>query len=512
MPRSFVERLFLVGVVLLPAVLLINAAVSHRDVQRLIDSEGQVTHTYRVLNTLQELLTLVQDAETGHRGYLITGVESYLDPYWDALPQIEGVVVRLDSLLADDPLQAERVETLHGHATRRLEHLAYSMSLYDAEGLAAAQALILAGAGTREMEAVRRQAAEIRSQEIARLGVRLDQAERSARRTFLTQIVSTFLALLLVVVLYFVFRQLLKTRQRATQALRQRRDELEGLVQERTHELAAANEGLLAEIAVRRHVERRLRAFTAELERSNRELEDFAFIASHDLQEPLRKIQVFGERVERRYGKEIPEPARQDLKRLRSAAARMRGLVNDLLAYSRVSRTGREPKPVDLTHAAGRAADDLSKVVERTGAHVEIGPLPTIEADPLQMRQLFQNLLSNALKFQQEGATPYIRVSASVNVEEVRIIVEDNGIGFDERYIDRIFTPFERLDTEGRFAGTGIGLAICRRIAEHHGGSITARSTPGEGSTFIVTLPLHASTRHHSIADVAAVDDDPHGR
>lgn len=257
---------------------------------------------------------------------------------------------------------------------------------------------------------------------------------------------------------------------------------LEAMVAERTAALTASTEAL--------------RQSNTELERSNQELQDFAYVASHDLQEPLRKIQAFGNLLEDEYGPILGEEGQTYLDRMRNAASRMQGLINDLLMFSRVTTKALPFSPVDLNLIAREVVIDLETLVQATHGKVTIEPLPTIEADPLQMRQMLQNLLSNALKFHKPGVPPVVNISAQAQVdaqtgEELYLIaVKDNGIGFDEKYLDRIFTVFQRLHGRGEYEGTGIGLAVVRKIVARHGGTITARSSVGEGSTFLATLPV----------------------
>jgi two-component system, LuxR family, sensor kinase FixL len=263
--------------------------------------------------------------------------------------------------------------------------------------------------------------------------------------------------------------------------------------------------GIMRDVTIRKQAEQFLIERKA-LERSNRDLEQFAYVASHDLQEPLHKIQAFSERLKTKSSADLGYEGRDYLERILNASHRMQILIDNLLSLSRVATKAERFISVDLAKVAQEVLADLEAQVEQTGAHVEIGDLPTIEADPLQMRQLLQNLISNALKFHRPHETPAVRVFSRASSEQrvipglgrmalVDIVVQDNGLGFDEKYLDRLFQPFQRLHSRGQFAGTGIGLAICARIVGRHAGHITAKSAPGQGATFIATLPVrHSST------------------
>jgi light-regulated signal transduction histidine kinase (bacteriophytochrome) len=251
---------------------------------------------------------------------------------------------------------------------------------------------------------------------------------------------------------------------------------------------------------------REVERINRELARSNRELESFASVASHDLQEPLRKITAFGDRLSSQCGEALTDKGRDYLDRMQNAATRMQSLIDDLLAYSRVTTRGQPFVSVSLAAVTQGVLSDLELRIERSGARIEVGELPTIAADPTQMRQLLQNLLSNALKFHRPGEAPRIRVDALPldgrspesppgrnGSGAIQLRVQDNGIGFEEKYLDRLFKPFQRLHGQSAYEGTGIGLAICKKIAERHGGSITARSAPGQGTCFLVELPVQPS-------------------
>lgn len=239
--------------------------------------------------------------------------------------------------------------------------------------------------------------------------------------------------------------------------------------------------------------------YAEELERSNRELQDFAFIASHDLQEPLRKIKTFGDMLVRKYTDILPDEGRDYLTRVINAANRMSELLQSLLRYSRVATQANPFAQADLNAIAKDAVSDLEVTIIKAGATVDVGELPSIEADGPQMRQLFQNLISNSIKYCRKGERPVVKITGSSNGEMCQLLFQDNGIGFEEQYLDRIFKPFQRLHGRGAgYEGTGMGLAICRKIVGRHGGTITAETTPGKGATFIVNLPVK-----HNIAKSA---------
>lgn len=251
------------------------------------------------------------------------------------------------------------------------------------------------------------------------------------------------------------------------------------------------------EITEQKLAEEKLKVNAKKLEISNQELQDFASVAAHDLQEPLRKILSFSDRLKAKAKDELSSESLDYLERIYSSTQRMRILINDLLTYSRVTTKAQPFSLIDLNQVLLDVMSDLELHLEQTDGKIESDKLPSIEADPTQMRQLFQNLLSNALKFIPNDRKPLIRIEASVlNVLALkqpvcRITITDNGIGFEEKYLDRIFTIFQRLHGRQEYEGTGIGLAICRKITDRHGGLLTATSRPGEGSSFIITLPLN---------------------
>jgi two-component system, LuxR family, sensor kinase FixL len=257
---------------------------------------------------------------------------------------------------------------------------------------------------------------------------------------------------------------------------------------------------IFRDVTERKLQEEVLQDFAARLERSNRELQDFAYVASHDLQEPLRKVAVFGDRLRMKFGEALGPEGCDYIERMQKASSRMKKLITDLLTFSRVTSKSQPFVEVDLNKLVREVISDLETSLEQAGGTVQIEKLPVIEAEPLYMRQLFQNLIGNALKFTQPNVNPVVEIKSRLlkgkgplGSDQVEISVSDNGIGFDEKYLDRIFQVFQRLHNRSEYQGTGMGLAITRKIVEHHRGRITARSKPGKGATFIVTLPVEQS-------------------
>jgi len=253
---------------------------------------------------------------------------------------------------------------------------------------------------------------------------------------------------------------------RAREVLQRDRDELENTVRERTLDLHVANQ---------------------DLGRKNQELRDFSFIASHDLREPIRKIQTFGSMLEDRYANCLDEQARDYLRRIGNASKRMEHMLTSLLEYSRLETRAQPLAQIDLGEVLEQVQSNLADEIEQKRATLRIGRLPRIDAEPQQMIQLFQNLVSNALKYSERP--PQIVIYGEEREQFCTIYIVDNGIGFEMKYLDKIFSPFQRLHGREMYDGTGMGLTICKKIVERHKGGITATSTPGVGSTFIVTLP-----------------------
>lgn len=225
------------------------------------------------------------------------------------------------------------------------------------------------------------------------------------------------------------------------------------------------------------------------LERSNKELLAFTAIASHDLQEPLRKMRTFVDRLRTEFAPTLEPEAQELLERVFQASLRMQALIEDLLSYAQVERSELTLAEVDLNGLVQEVLAELSVQIEKSEARVEVGALPRLQVQPIQFRQLFQNLLSNSLKFTRPGVPPLIHLHAHQWPGGCELVCEDNGVGFEPRHAERIFGMFQRLHSRSEFPGSGMGLAIVRRIAERHGGAVTAEGHPGRGSTFRIRLP-----------------------
>lgn len=454
---------------LIVALALVTQAVLYFNAGAAREAERSVQHTQDVQNAIQRFLSALQDVETAYRGYVIAVDNSLLQPLATGRAAAAVQLERLRALNADNAETQDNLQSLSTLMGRLLAYADEIVALRRSSGFDVLQARIREGEGQKIMEAIREQTASMLQEEAQMLAKHRGAAARKTR-------VTTNSAVAAVVVLLFVVGTFLWG------------------VREQTAARAAITENL-------RQSEASLKDLLQQLERSNRDLQDFAMVASHDLQEPLRKIQMFGDRLREECAPVLPPQGLDYLRRMESAADRGQLLIQGLLAYSRVTTKAQPSVPVALGDVAQEVISDLEARLTQTGGRVEVGPLPTLQADPLQMRQLLQNLIGNALKFHKPDVAPVIRVDARQTSESDangadlwQISVADNGIGFDEKYLDRIFKIFQRLHERHAYEGAGMGLAICRRIVERHGGTITAQSRPGEGSTFIITMPDRHTT------------------
>ncbi len=441
-------------------------AISLSNLKNISHNDALVLESHEIQRLLADVLAKLVDAETAQRGYIITGDERYLEPFQQALPLLDENLKALIKMVDQSGQSVADVEKLETDVASRISMLEEGIRQRREKGEEGGRAFILTGRGKREMDGIRAQVADLQSIQSENLKSRSRDSERSHAAASSTIFGATFVGLAVVGLACYLSLREVNSRQRVAA-------ELEERVRQRTQELADTNEAL---------------------QLSNRELEQFASVASHDLQEPLRKIEAFGDRLSTRCRDSLSEQGVEYLDRILTSASRMRTLINDLLSYARVASRAQPFTKVDCTRLVNEVVGDLESRITEVDGQVNYDSLPTIDADPTQLRQVFQNLISNALKFHQPEVPPRIeiaaeQVTAPSGTNMVRFSVRDNGIGFDEIYLDRIFEVFQRLHGRAEYEGTGIGLAICRKIIERHGGSITAQSQPGAGSTFLITLP-----------------------
>lgn len=470
--------------------LLAFSFITYRNITELAESEGWVTHTYQVLESLETTLSLLKDAQNGYRGYHATGKMTFAQPYFDARDKMPELLGNLESLTKDNPSQQQRVPELRPVVDSVFRLYGEGVAIREKAGFEASEKFILGGTGNAEMERARALIVDMKQDERTLLTLRTKDAGRQYNLAILTTVLSVVLGFALTTCAYWLTLRDRRQREETARQLQAANDALERRVLERT---AALQE----EVAERTRAEVELQKSSRRLEESNRELEQFATVASHDLQEPLRKIQAFSDRLREVCGPVIPGQGQEYLSRILSSAGRMRALIDDLLSFSRVTRKGQPFVPTDLGQVAQEVVSDLEGRLRDTGGRVDLGPLPTITADPTQIRQLLQNLIANALKFRKPEEPPVVTVRAE-RLEQVdgipgpacRLTVQDNGVGFEQVYAERIFQMFQRLHGRSQYEGNGIGLAICRKIVERHQGLISATSEPSVGTSFIVTLPL----------------------
>ncbi len=445
--------------------------------------EARLFTTNRVINAVNRLHVAVLRIESGQRGFMLTDDEKYLADYTETLGLINEVMdeVEVSSFSSDIKVQTDRIEQLLLLTKAKVNEVIEVVELVKAGKEQEAIDLVKSDKGIMLYKRFETLFSEIDSSERNMQGTHLANLMSLRRDSVNTLIISSVTTLLLIITVFLLLKINSREHEKYQADLESVNEDLETKIAERTQELSV---------------------FSEELARSNRELEDFAFVASHDLQEPLRKIRAFGNRLESGYNDVIDERGKDYLARMLNAAERMSMLISDLLAFSRVSTRGKEFGEVDLNRAINSVIDDLEIAIDEKSAEINVSDMPVIRGDKSQLEQLFLNLISNALKFQSEGVKPIVSINAtnalpedtsdiliSEEYEWIKITVTDNGIGFEQSFAEKIFAPFQRLHGRSEYKGTGIGLAVCRRIVERHNGQINAISKPGEGATFSIILP-----------------------
>ncbi|MFB6888907.1 ATP-binding protein [Kitasatospora sp. NPDC056327] len=443
--------------------------------------------------------------ETGIRGYGLTGNAEFLEPYRQGLADQAAYTARLAELLPGEEEALADLAAVNASIASWQEKVARPIAA-EPPGSPSALATSLSTEGKTSFDAVR--AAMTAQQERLR-------ADRAASRADLTSTfdlrnsVFTAIAAVIALLTVLVFEGLRRGINRPLEQLGADARRIAGGefdhpitttgpadLRRLSGEIDSMRRRLVRELAFTEEARVRLDAQAADLQRSNAELEQFAYVASHDLQEPLRKVSSFTQLLQRRYGGQLDERADQYIGFAVDGANRMQVLINDLLDFSRVGRVLNTSDEVDLEETLERTLDALSVSVQEAGADITHDPLPAVVADPTQMGVLFQNLIGNAVKFRRPGEQPHIHVSARREGPLWHFAVTDDGIGIAPEFADKVFVIFQRLHTKEAFGGSGIGLAMCRKIVEFHGGTITVDPNHRDGTRMVFTLaaePQHGA-------------------
>jgi signal transduction histidine kinase len=467
-PVTF-KRALLRATVLPGLVMVVLAILLLWQVNYLVTVTSRVERTDQVISHANQLQKLFLDMETGVRGYLLVGTPSFLDPYASAVEEIPDVFARLRDLVSDNDEQQARVEDIAaGHETWDAL-VRDALALKDNGGDYIA--FIRTEAPRHEMDALRaRIDAFVRTEERLR-GDHVEAAQTATRMVFVT---SAGLTILLGLVLAGLSRRELRRVSRVYET--------------------ALSDHAAAEVRLEQlnaDLERRILDRTAELSALNGELEAFSYSVSHDLRAPLRAVDGFSRILVEDFASNLPDEAREFLELVRSNAQHMGKLIEDLLAFSRLSRAPLHTQKVDMAALARRVLDDLK--MDANGRHIEvaIGDLSPCQGDPALLRQVFANLLANAIKYTRSRDIAHVEIgSQSPEHEEVTFFVSDDGVGFDMTYAHKLFGVFQRLHRAEDFEGTGVGLAIVQRIVARHGGRVWAEGAVEKGATFYFSLPL----------------------
>jgi signal transduction histidine kinase len=433
--------------------------------------------------SLDDLLSTVKDAETGQRGYLLTGNPSYAAPFRQAEKTIGGQLNHLGALAGIDKADAQTLAELRTAVADRMNELVASIYIHNTQGPRAALEFMNTNRGEVDMNIVRKLVKQLRDKQMAIFRARLEDQRKSRVGLDITLIIGVLLSFLSLYLAYHVNVMYAEERDRTEANVLSTNELLEARVKERTAELEER---------------------TRDLQKSNADLTQFAYVASHDLQEPLRMVGSYVGLLARRYRGKLDETADEYIQFAVDGATRMQALISDLLVYSRAGTQAVQKEPVPFANIVQRALANLSLAISEVSAVIHCGELPVVQADAVKLSQVLQNLIGNAVKFRKPGTVPEITILATKVGYEWMFSIGDNGIGFDTRYTEKIFQVFQRLHGVGKYSGNGIGLAISKRIVEHHGGRLWADSQLGVGSTFFFTLPVFTETEKNLTPEAAS--------
>ena len=471
------RRKYSIGLLTVFAVILVtaNAAVAYLSVAVLEKSQAWVQHTYQVIAQVEIVMGLEKDAETGERGYLITGDPRFLEPFTNAIDDLPKELKSFQQLTADNAAQQAHLAELRSHLSLRNQLLQRAIEMRRGGAGMAEAALAVTEQGRAEMDILRQISHEMQLEEFRLLAVRRVQAQRADLRTRVTVAVATLLDVILIVVMSrLLFRERALRHETELQAV----------------ELRQANERIIASTAEIRELneslEQRVKHRTSELEAINRELEAFSYSVSHDLRAPLRTVDGFSLALEEDYADKVDETGKDYVRRIRAGVQRMGQLIDALLQLSRITRAELESAEIDVSALANSVAENL--IQENPGRVIEfnIEPALTATGDARLVRIALENLFGNSVKF--TSRRPSAHIEFGWDPEQKAYFVRDNGAGFDMAYANRLFSAFHRLHGDKDFKGSGIGLATVSRIVHRHRGKIWATSEVDNGATFFFSL------------------------
>jgi signal transduction histidine kinase len=456
----------------------VSAFFTYRSIDIITTNNTSINNTLQTINLIKDLHKEIIAAESSQRGYLITEDPEYLEPYHQTLTVVDGLLLKLSNSTTELPSQKVRFEALYTYIRRKIDEMEKTVILTDRDKIRAAVRQVKTDEGIELMRTISQLIAEMEVDEFALLNKNKLIAANNRNFIEVALLLANGIGLGLALGVFFIWHRNASRISDLNNELTRVNTELEEKVVSRTQALLQYSE---------------------ELQRSNRELEEFAFVASHDLQEPLRKIRAFGDRLQQKFSSDLGDVGADYVARMQAASLRMSTLIDDLLSFSRVTTKQRPFVSVDLNEVMRGVMNDLDYAIEESTAQVHIDPLPIIDADASQLAQVFMNLIANSLKFHAAEARPIITVTCETRIaspvaDDDRgwccLRFADQGIGFEAQYAERVFSLFQRLHGRDEYTGTGIGLALCRKIVERHGGTISAQSEPGEGAVFIINLPM----------------------
>ena len=467
---KFVNLVFLLFAILLVAL----SIFSYRHINQQAEASDWIAHSYLVKLRLENAFITLQRAESAQRGFILTRDSNFVTRFFQAKSMIPAKLAEIDSLVNYNPEQSGNFEKARTLFSARVKYLEMVLDTAFKVSSPILDALLIKG--KELMDSLSNQISTMNNLEELTLTRRI--AENKKEKQNSSAFILAF-SLLSISVLILTFLTL-KRETRLLNVAEINKSLLEEKVSERTAELQAVNEILSRQ--------------KLELERKNEELNSYTFIASHDLKEPLRKIKTYSSKILQTDESLLSENGKNFLGKITESINKMNNLIESLVNYAQADKE-LELEKTDLMQTVAHAVNTLQDRIQDSNAVVEYANLPTIKAMPDQMEQLFTNLISNALKYSKSDTSPHIKINAQKLKDNGKgyweITVSDNGIGFDPKYKEKIFDIFQRLHPKNQYSGTGIGLAICKKIVERHKGRITANATQGNGAVFTIILPLN---------------------